>query len=463
MDTWEHRLIVEHACSTRFNTKFSVSVGSKKFTLGEISALAADYVATPGELIAKAKQAREFLNGHMAELKGKKSISETDSGVYTQGGYFDLAIHNYSHFRRGRTIVEGDDVAPANAYAMLRYYHYEARRIYKMGFAHLDSALLHEGFALHFLVDLFAAGHMRTPRAAFFRHFRENLRYDEENAHIAGAVLSLYQHDLDNNDGLECSWIPTGKLTSWGLSEDKKTRFHGDKSSGKNTDETDEQIYNAVMADIMHAFSSLSSFWLRDTYGDHCPWLNYKRDRLHAEFFVATMSDGSDDEKREKVERLAEKFDDLPSTNDEENYDDFLKACIPTVLSKNTPMRFGFENEDVAVDGEYAPWITSDLTTFRVYDDQMEIRLEKDESTIIGIYVTLMPDVKPTTVATYTNLGEAALLPVAMQFPVLGGLLLYAGERVKKVNTIRTELPGDSEDVPPVFRTIRWWYTWKVS
>jgi hypothetical protein len=108
---------------------------------------------------------------------------------------------------------------------------------------------IYEAFSLHYLVDMFASGHMRTPRAAIQdyledgRHLSYNPhtrtknavkdlsvavvlpelglvkeldegiksreapgRYDKRNAEIVGALLSCAQHDHDNYSGLTCFW-----------------------------------------------------------------------------------------------------------------------------------------------------------------------------------------------------------------------------------------------------------------
>lgn len=277
-ETAEHAHAVDFACSRHLNGLFSVVVHGINFTLGEISALAGDYFATPAELRAKAHEAREFLDRNAHEMRHEESIEEAEAGKLTDGKYFDLAIDNFSHFRQGEF----------NALKTCSYWHGQAVQAFPHDIA---SAFLFEGFALHFLVDMFAAGHMRTPRWSIYRHLRDNLSYQDRRAKIVSGLLSKLQHDEDNESGLVCDWVPVADLVGDTPALDKMNgKYYGDghlktlRASGSSLPYS--HLCDTIVAHILHLFKHMVDQPeyppLRRCY----PWLRVGRRALTYERFI---------------------------------------------------------------------------------------------------------------------------------------------------------------------------------
>lgn len=256
--TAEHKSMVDEACKMFLGDQIHVKVrdGVDMFTLGEITSLAGDYYADPGIFRTNAALARKFLNEHVAELESFKSISEFSSAVATNGTYLELATSNYSHFRLGSPTE--------NAPLLCSKYHREAR---KYGDARKEQALVAEGFALHFLTDLFAAGHMRTPRFALTQHLQTSVtpNYSKDNAAIIGGLLAKAQHDRDNEKGLKCSFQSVADFISRQSTQPGEGIYFGDGSlqSVKSADlvRADPallQLFQVIVWDIVTAIPSLA-------------------------------------------------------------------------------------------------------------------------------------------------------------------------------------------------------------
>lgn len=263
--TAEHRYMVDTACRLFLGAAIDVKVREDvgAFTLGELTSLAGDYYATPPILRANAARAREFLNDHVGELDAFKPIGEFSSAVATHGTYLELATSNYSHFRLGSP--------QENAPGLCTNYHMQARAF---GLKRSEQGLVTEGFALHFLTDLFAAGHMRTPRYALTHHLANNLgekSYRATNAAIMGGLLAKAQHDRDNKDGLMCSYRSVSSFLTGQPSALERGTFHGDGSfqstksesvrniDGVNVPEALLHLYRVIAFDIVTAAPSFAS------------------------------------------------------------------------------------------------------------------------------------------------------------------------------------------------------------
>ena len=167
-------------------------------TFGDITAMAGDYFGSVKAIEDLAKVKGDGWNqaGTIDEIKyvlwvkvqGKKELeSKFSDDVKNAVGrrYYRLAGKNKTHFTNPN---EGDDKLthdqkanarddkgkPINNEGSYRDNHLQAIReaviAGKTG-ASKDRAMLYEAFASHFLTDAYAAGHMRTPRAAISKHW----------------------------------------------------------------------------------------------------------------------------------------------------------------------------------------------------------------------------------------------------------------------------------------------------
>jgi hypothetical protein len=247
--TAEHKFLVDEACKLLMGEPIRLKVNGTAFTLGEITSLAGDFYADPYILRAQASRARKFLDEHAAELERLSPIGEFASAVATRGTYLELATNNYSHFRFGSPT----DNAPS---LCTRYY----LRAALMDVKRVDDALLHEGFALHFLTDLFAAGHMRTPRYEVTQHLlRPPMSYGDKNAAIIGGLLAKVQHDEDNDEGLDCRYQGVFDfLTLQSGKSLKRAKFYGDNKLLSTLATAAEHVYDVIVWDIVTAVPAVA-------------------------------------------------------------------------------------------------------------------------------------------------------------------------------------------------------------
>ncbi len=197
METPEHIWIVDSACKDFFGKTYKNQLSSESsifFTYGEISALAGDFFQTPNELELKSKASRAFIDKHYRDgnCDGSLCIASevgTFEALNLSGNYLNYALVNFDHFRTG--------LPSRNAISKYKHWHQIACNM---------GDRIAEGFALHYLVDLFASGHMRTPRGSSFNHLVKNLGYTEANAEIVSGLLSKIAHDADNMNGVQCGY-----------------------------------------------------------------------------------------------------------------------------------------------------------------------------------------------------------------------------------------------------------------
>jgi hypothetical protein len=173
--------------------------------------LAADFTLSYGEMVAMGgdhfssiDQMRSFANNsnktgkesreeleyvRIVEIRGEKHRKNEFSEEARKNAderYYELATKNKSHFPNPNI---GDKVLPAsvkaeqwinnmkqipNAYAGYRMYHVQAiLEAYMDGSVNkeIDFALATDAFGAHFLTDMFAGGHVMTPRAGILEHW----------------------------------------------------------------------------------------------------------------------------------------------------------------------------------------------------------------------------------------------------------------------------------------------------
>jgi hypothetical protein len=102
-----------------------------------------------------------------------------------QGRYLQLADRDFDHFNTEALTAYRAGHAIAISTAL--------RAHATQDLAGLEKAYAMNAFACHFLSDLFAPGHMRTPRLQL---------YNTVTPHTVGSLLSNYMHAEDNNNGL---------------------------------------------------------------------------------------------------------------------------------------------------------------------------------------------------------------------------------------------------------------------
>jgi hypothetical protein len=152
-------------------------------------------------LAAPAKEVKELLHSIHEEAHNKAALSEFASAVAdgatqfsAKRRYLALASQNFCHFG-------SPDAARLPNEALRLYRGYHALALKRARDCGNDSqrwiaAVLTEGFACHFLSDLFASGHMRTPRRPLGELFGV----------LHGALrMSKAMHDEDNQLGLWCT------------------------------------------------------------------------------------------------------------------------------------------------------------------------------------------------------------------------------------------------------------------
>jgi hypothetical protein len=118
------------------------------------------------------------------------------------GRYLQLAATNWDHFGAGavQCYTVGHGVALA---AAVKAAHAPAAQTRQM----LEIAYATNAFADHYLTDIFASGHMRTPRKAL---------YDTVTPSLLGSLLSKFMHDEDNAFGLKVTNKNGDKWTAYG-------------------------------------------------------------------------------------------------------------------------------------------------------------------------------------------------------------------------------------------------------
>ncbi len=97
-------------------------------------------------------------------------------------------------------------------------------------------------FACHFLSDLFAAGHMRTPRLALSNNVKPSL---------LGSVLASYMHKEDNSKGL---WVSNGRHEVWQAYGDGYYFVPSNQTRNKRNVEILQEAMQASADEVFNAF-----------------------------------------------------------------------------------------------------------------------------------------------------------------------------------------------------------------
>lgn len=224
-----------------FNDATLLPVGQKELLFGQIIALAGDFYAHLDEqaskefawawpslkgltswisgdyraltLVADSPKAVKTLLDVVARDKDKLMSAVKEFGTlasdsvaidYPMRRYLALASQNHCHFA-SQPLGYGDH----GNEALTLYRAYHRRALKEAGeaggssdWAGLHRALVVDAFACHFLTDLFASGHIRTPRRLLSERF---------GLITGGLVKALSMHGEDNRLGL---WVTTRLATT---------------------------------------------------------------------------------------------------------------------------------------------------------------------------------------------------------------------------------------------------------
>ena len=163
---------------------------------GDVVALVGDYFASTADLRALARtdagrdQIRWTRWWAIDQFHGvaEPAIPEADKQA-SRDRYFTLAAHNVSHFGGGGTARSTYEDAHEDALrtAFLAGYH----QIPSVATLDLSPALTEEAGAQHFLSDMFAAGHVRTERAAI------KTWYDAHVPNTRNLFVSWMAHEME--------------------------------------------------------------------------------------------------------------------------------------------------------------------------------------------------------------------------------------------------------------------------
>ena len=126
--------------------------------------------------------------------------------------YIELALMNFDHFSEEAEKVYAIGHTQALTEAKKAY---DVRDQPNAYWQHLVKAFIFELYGCHFFTDLFAAGHVRTPRKALLAYVQETLRFIPQKTGITG-LLAKAMHDEDGQLGV---WLYSDKYPSGWLAK----------------------------------------------------------------------------------------------------------------------------------------------------------------------------------------------------------------------------------------------------
>ena len=116
-------------------------------------------------------------------------------------------------------------------------------------FEQLKLAYALDAFAIHFLTDLFASGHIRNQRGQLETFLISQLRFSEEKAKALAGILTGAQHEKDGHEGLN---VVNKKGEEW--------RAYGDGSFfGPKNEENKKRSIAAVQQSVDEIFAAYSN------------------------------------------------------------------------------------------------------------------------------------------------------------------------------------------------------------
>lgn len=165
--------------------------------------------------------------------------------------YADLLKSNFDHFHEQaqKAYLAGHRAALELARWAFQYKHNDPKKHNK----YLAKALARELFACHFLTDLFAAGHIRTPRKALWDYVQEkNKVYKLSNqvsltAGVIAGLLANAMHDEDNEHGV---------YVNSSLHNDSPWMAYGDyRYFDKENEPNSARVKEAVVASLQDVYN----------------------------------------------------------------------------------------------------------------------------------------------------------------------------------------------------------------
>jgi len=116
------------------------------------------------------------------------------SALVNHGLYFKISLNNYDHF--GQSAI--DSYIAGHYLAVEKAQNAQSEDDLKLAYAY-------EGYAVHFLTDLFSAGHLRTPRIAL-------TKWCEYSDAAISSYLAKVMHDEDIKNGI---WFSRSDGDTW--------------------------------------------------------------------------------------------------------------------------------------------------------------------------------------------------------------------------------------------------------
>ena len=194
------------------------------------------------EIALEYNDAKLALAEDKTEACGINKITEDETKIYletTKGNYLLLAAHNLDHFNHQALVAyqTGYTLAMEAAVAAGKLSDPAAQQ------KQLEYAYTLLAFSSHFMTDLFASGHIRTPRAELEAQFGPDV----------GSLLTLFQHNEDGDQGLEVQAGNVGDNTTstWtaygdGHLFEKKSKDNQDRAL-KAVQESANELYQAFL------------------------------------------------------------------------------------------------------------------------------------------------------------------------------------------------------------------------
>jgi hypothetical protein len=223
------------------------------------------FVEIATEAVDAGKSAGYFPNLHEIYV-GHHSLLEKfwnariSGATYLSQHYSTILAQNLDHF--------GNDARETYLYAHVLALHYAHQR-------ELNKALIAEAVADHYLSDLFAAGHLRTPRRALVDSGLDTM-----------GTYARVMHDEDGYWGLLVSnqvsngntWIAYGDGSYFAIAESEDNRFAIMRALQAGIDE----IVRVYHGDAIPTFSQLATL-------AHLPWVD-ERGHNYAPLFLQDRS-----------------------------------------------------------------------------------------------------------------------------------------------------------------------------
>ncbi|GEM_PF-917331 len=203
----EHQLIGDEATGGELMLTMDIGDPEHPLTYGQMVALAGDYFQSVEEIRALAdpknpegqaqiRWAREDGMG----IKATPPVSK-EAETAAKNRYYALAAVNISHFSAGGTARNDYERVHQQALA-------EAFQAGLTGdMTKLSDAKVAEAFSNHYLTDMFAAGHVRTPRNEIKEWYQQRFPPDGGISQIVSYLANFITDKLDDYGNIPWYWL----------------------------------------------------------------------------------------------------------------------------------------------------------------------------------------------------------------------------------------------------------------